>query len=209
MRTTKYFLLITLLLCSCKKKDSEAPVISLNGDAEVFITLNGSFEDPGATASDNTDGILNVTVTGTVDTNLEGNYELVYSASDAAGNSSEAARTVHITNDAFYYKGDYQVYCYTPDTTILDTTIISTSTIINNRIWFQGFSVFSNTAVFADLSGNTLQVPKQQSYAGGNYHYFKGSGNILTGDTIKIQINFSDSLSGTVISGSLLYKRPY
>jgi hypothetical protein len=38
--------------------DSTAPVISLLGDQVVEVTLNGSYSDAGATATDDTDGII-------------------------------------------------------------------------------------------------------------------------------------------------------
>ena len=74
--------------------DTTAPVVTLLGSATVSIDVGADFTDPGATATDDRDGELAVTVTGEVDTNTAGTYTLTYSASDFAGNTGTATRTV-------------------------------------------------------------------------------------------------------------------
>ena len=77
--------------------DTIAPIITLNGAATVTLTEGGTFTDPGATAQDNVDGTVTVTTTGTVDINTAGRYTLTYRATDAAGNTATATRTVIVT----------------------------------------------------------------------------------------------------------------
>lgn len=78
--------------------DTIAPVISLVGDTSISIELNGTFSDPGATATDNTDGDISSTIeadTSTVDTTVAGHYIVTYNVSDAAGNAATpVTRTV-------------------------------------------------------------------------------------------------------------------
>lgn len=76
--------------------DKISPEIKLNGGNEIYILLGGKYEEAGYVVSDNYDNDLNdkVVVSGTVDTNTEGTYELVYSVSDTSGNKSEVKRTV-------------------------------------------------------------------------------------------------------------------
>ena len=81
-------LFATVLLAACSKKDKTAPVVSLKGDALVVVTLNSPYTDAGATATDETDGELNVETEGIVDTNFAGTYIIIYSAMDAAGNEA-------------------------------------------------------------------------------------------------------------------------
>ena len=73
-----------------KQTDKIPPEISLLGSSNLQILLGTSFVDPGATAIDNEDGDLSsqIQVTGQVDTNNPGSYELNYSVSDLAGNTS-------------------------------------------------------------------------------------------------------------------------
>lgn len=79
--------------------DTVAPVITLTG-GNVSIAQGSSWSEPGYSAIDNADGDISVTgvvVTGSVDTSIEGNYVLTYTATDAAGNSSSTTRTVTVT----------------------------------------------------------------------------------------------------------------
>ena len=73
--------------------DTIAPVITLLGDTRVEIDEGTSFSDPGATANDNVDGTVSVSVSGAVGSE-PGTYTLVYSATDSAGNQSQVSREV-------------------------------------------------------------------------------------------------------------------
>ena len=76
--------------------DTKAPVITLNGDANITLTLGESYEELGAIASDVRDGDVNVTIEGSVDTFVEGTYTMTYTATDKAGNVVTATRTVTV-----------------------------------------------------------------------------------------------------------------
>ncbi len=78
--------------------DLIAPVITLNGDSTLTVALGATFTDPGATAVDDIDGTIAVTVTGTVDTNTAGTYTLTYTATDAADNTATVTRTVNVAD---------------------------------------------------------------------------------------------------------------
>ena len=73
--------------------DTIAPVITLLGDARVEIDEGTSFSDPGATANDNIDGTVSVSVSGVVGSD-PGSYTIIYSAADSAGNQSQVSREV-------------------------------------------------------------------------------------------------------------------
>jgi hypothetical protein len=74
------------------------PVVTLNGDAALQITVGDTFTDPGATAIDSVDGDLTskIVETGSVDTSTAGLYTLTYTATDAAGNSANVSRVVTV-----------------------------------------------------------------------------------------------------------------
>ncbi len=76
--------------------DATPPVITLNGNAIITIVVGESFSDPGATAADAVDGTLMVTTSGTVDVSAIGRYTLVYTATDAAGNTGSKIRTINV-----------------------------------------------------------------------------------------------------------------
>jgi hypothetical protein len=81
-----------------KVPDVVAPVITINGNAEITLNINDSYTDEEATANDNVDGALDVTTEGTVDTTTIGTYTLTYSATDVAGNTGTATRTVNVVD---------------------------------------------------------------------------------------------------------------
>ncbi|NLN93809.1 MAG: DUF5011 domain-containing protein [Candidatus Hydrogenedens sp.] len=70
-------------------EDTEAPVLALNGQEIVNIPEGTNYDDPGATASDQCDGGVSVTATGTVDTSVPGTYTLYYNHTDSSGNAAE------------------------------------------------------------------------------------------------------------------------
>jgi surface protein len=72
------------------------PVITLNGDNPMLVVQDSTFEDPGATAVDAVDGDVNVSVSGSVDTAVLGDYNLTYQAIDSIGNVAESNRTVTV-----------------------------------------------------------------------------------------------------------------
>ena len=74
--------------------DEIAPVITLNGDELVTVEQGSSYVEAGATA----DGGETVTTSGTVDESTIGEYTITYSATDSAGNTGTATRTVNVVD---------------------------------------------------------------------------------------------------------------
>lgn len=75
-------------------KDIEKPLITLEGESEVSLLVGDEFVDPGYKATDNCDEDVKVKVDGSVNSQAEGTYELKYTATDAAGNTSVVTRKV-------------------------------------------------------------------------------------------------------------------
>ncbi len=80
--------------------DQTAPVITLAG-GDVTVPQDGTYSEPGYTATDNNDGDITVDVVvggDTVDTSTPGVYTITYNVTDAAGNAaSQRTRTVTVT----------------------------------------------------------------------------------------------------------------
>ncbi|MBU6182465.1 MAG: DNA/RNA non-specific endonuclease [Verrucomicrobia bacterium] len=75
--------------------DQTPPVVTLNGNSTIEVPFGGPFNDPGATATDAVDGAVSVDISGTVNPFAAGEYQLLYSATDSAGNTSpNTMRTV-------------------------------------------------------------------------------------------------------------------
>jgi len=81
--------------------DEENPVINLNGDSEVTIEVGSTYQDAGATATDNYDGDLTskIVVNNPVDTNVVDTYTVTYNVTDSNNNSAtEVTRTVKVVD---------------------------------------------------------------------------------------------------------------
>jgi hypothetical protein len=78
-------------------EDTTAPILTLEGPDTLWHPIDIPFEDPGAAAMDDTDGVLSVNVEGVVDIHTLATYVLTYHAKDAAGNAATSiSRTVHV-----------------------------------------------------------------------------------------------------------------
>ena len=77
--------------------DTTAPLITIQGVNPVSIPQGSVYTDAGATAVDDVDGNLTVSIVGTVNTAVVGAYTITYSATDSSGNTATAMRTVNVT----------------------------------------------------------------------------------------------------------------
>lgn len=81
--------------------DRTAPAITLIGSATINHEQGTSYTDAGATASDNIDGDISLSIVkgGSVDSNTAGTYILTYNVTDNAGNAApEVTRTVIVAD---------------------------------------------------------------------------------------------------------------
>lgn len=79
--------------------DTTAPVITISGVNPINLTIGDAYVDAGATALDDVDGNItgNIVTTGLpVSTATVGSFNVTYSVSDTAGNSSSATRTINV-----------------------------------------------------------------------------------------------------------------
>jgi CSLREA domain-containing protein len=80
--------------------DTQPPTITVNGANPMTVSCQGSFTDPGATASDACAGSVPVTTSGTVNVSVPGTYTITYSATDGINPAVTATRTVIVQNVA-------------------------------------------------------------------------------------------------------------
>ena len=72
------------------------PVITLVGANPLSLTVGTPFIDPGATATDTEDGVITnrIIASSTVNTNISGTYNVLYTVTDSGGLSASTTRTV-------------------------------------------------------------------------------------------------------------------
>jgi hypothetical protein len=89
--------------------DTTPPVITLNGDTEIFLVKGATYIDAGATAVDDVDGDIAVVAYGVenVNTSVVTTYVLLYTATDQAGNMATVERTVHIVAHLYISKDTF------------------------------------------------------------------------------------------------------
>ncbi len=73
--------------------DNTPPEITLNGDSSMGVAFGEPYIEPGAVVTDNQGGELQIDITGTVGEEI-GTYQLTYSATDSAGNTSSISRNI-------------------------------------------------------------------------------------------------------------------
>ncbi len=104
LKQTIGYVFSSALLISCGGSDSNSdntpPVITLNGDKSITLQQGGDYIELGATANDDKDGVVSVTITGSVSPLVVGNYVITYTATDSSGNTSSSSRNIEVIPDA-------------------------------------------------------------------------------------------------------------
>jgi len=147
---------LAVTFTSCKKDDASNPVVSITGNGSIELPLGGPWVDPGATATDDNDGAITPTVTGTVDVEKVGEYTITYKAIDEAGNEGTATRTVKVKADAL--AGTYaSVIHFADNTTDNYNPTVTASSSNYNKVFVANFGNYQGTyTLTATVSGNTL-----------------------------------------------------
>jgi len=164
----------TVIVTETELPDTTAPALS--STTQTFTTTVGTpLTLENVTATDDTDGSVTVTQSGTVDFNTVGTYTVTYSATDTAGNSSSITHTYVVEAEADT----------TPDTfTFTDQTNVSISTLTeSNTITISGI----NTSASISVSGGEYSID------GGSWS--SGTGTVTNGQTVKVRHTTSGDYS--------------
>lgn len=79
--------------------DEVPPEIKINGRDKIVLATGRTYDDPGATATDNYDGDITKKIkvdTSQVNTNAVGVYKVTYTVADSSGNEATAERVVDV-----------------------------------------------------------------------------------------------------------------
>ena len=78
--------------------DTHPPVVALNGPSSVTVECHVPYTDAGATASDNCSAPVTPVANSNVNPDVPGTYTVIWTATDAGGNSASATRTVVVVD---------------------------------------------------------------------------------------------------------------
>lgn len=152
------------------------PAITLLGDNPLNIEMCNSFADPGGYGEDKCEGILTLTVTGSVDETTVGTYTLTYTANDGVNPPASAQRIVNITPDmtppTIQILGPNPQYVYLGDSyndpgaqafdcindTLTSSIISNASTVVNTSSRSDNYIV---TYRVSDASGNSASATRR------------------------------------------------
>jgi len=176
--------LAVLLFTQCTEDDLNSPIITLRGGNPVDVELGATYVDSGAVATDTEDGdifIINYDESA-LDTDVVGSYDILFSATDAAGNTGSEVRIVHVVAQGSDFAGVYEVVedCSDGNTYTYDVTITagaSFNTAIISNFGNYGFAVLVDLNLTGDTNSN---VSVDESIGGAD---FLGLGFLTTGTT--------------------------
>jgi Zn-dependent metalloprotease len=168
--------------------DTTKPVITLVGPSPVNVNVGDTYNDQGATATDNVDGDItsNIVTVNPVDTNTAGTYIVTYNVSDAAGNAAdEVTRTVNVNT--------------VEDTTPPVITLIGASTInltVGDAYNEPGATATDN--VDGDISANIVITGTVNTAVAGTYskHYNVSDAAGNAANQVTRSVNVSEPSSG-------------
>ena len=169
--------------------DVTAPVITLLGDAEMELDNGTVYEEPGYIATDDCDGDVTalVWVQGTVDGSTPGTYTLVYTVTDAGGNTATAERTVVVKD------------LTPPELTLAGDSVISLT--IGYTFEEPGFTATDNCD--GDLTAQVQVTSDVNTYLPGTYtvtySVTDASGNTATATRTVVMCEIQAKVSGGII----------
>ena len=149
--------------------DVTPPVITLNGAATITLEQNAPYTELGATALDAVDGNVSVNISGTVDTGTIGNYTVMYTAQDSAGNEENITRiitVIDVTPPVITLNGEANITLeqnavYTElGATALDAVDGNVSVNITGTVDTSTIGEYILTYTATDSSGNSASVSR-------------------------------------------------
>jgi hypothetical protein len=175
-------LLLSTVLFSCKKNDfdykegyvgiskvTNYATFDMKGAKYIVVQKGGTYTEPGVTAKEG-DKDLAVTISGTVNTNAQGVYNLSYSAVNADGYSASTSRTVIVADIGADAAADdlSGKYARTSNGSVSTWTRLAPGvyTVLNPG----GAPGTNVTVVVFHTSASTIDFPQQIASDGGSFN---------------------------------------
>lgn len=216
--TATLLLTSALVFTGCKKEDTNAPVITLKGDATVTVDFKAAYTEEGATATDKdgkdneSDITSSIVTTGTVNTSSAETFSVKYNVTDEAGNTAtEVVRTVNVKIKGSHMAGSFAANDLVGGSSSNYTETITASSVDENKIIVSKFAYYDNGGVYfmiSGVNGTTVTIPSQTVVCGNPAasRTFTGSGTISK-DGKTITLNYTESTNGSSVTGTETYTR--
>jgi hypothetical protein len=195
------FLTVFLFFIACKKEkaDTTGPVVSISGSNPYYIQKGTHWSDPGASASDEKDGEIIVSSSGTVNSAISGYYTVTYSARDNAGNSASQSRMVYVVDVEGDYSNVVSESPYPAGIISSYSESIHLATDGSGKATCSNFGNYANGNVYFYVTGlTTITLPAQTIICGSPSasRTFSGTGTINISSP-QIIINYDETGSST------------
>lgn len=158
--------------------DKIKPTIELIGGSEVYILLNGNYQENGYKVTDNYDTDLQdkVTISGKVDIHKEGTYEITYSVMDNSGNKTSVIRKVIVKKSVITVERETstRVYESSYNATLYSNTIIKNS-FNSSGIYYEGYVKDSGKDYQIKFKSRTTNLEYLYNMNSNKNHYYYGN----------------------------------
>ncbi len=190
--------------------DRIAPEIKLLGGEEIYLLLGGKYSEPGYTVSDNYDTDMKdkVKVTGSVNTNKEGEYLLTYTALDDSGNKSEVTRKVIVKKAVISVVPDKgsRVGYSTYNATLYSNTLTKSS-FNNDGVYFEGYVRVYASSYIIKLKNRNNKLIYTYNMNTSRANYYSGNLNLTTVNNGVYDVYISGNSEERLISKLDVYNR--
>ena len=176
--------------------DTTDPEITILGNNPDTCDYGVSYSDPGATATDETDGDLTSSITTDDDLNVyqQGTYSITYSVEDGAGNKASAKRSVFVYNPnqvtVSSIVGSYNVTENCSGNMYDQGAVISVDPDDDENFYIDNFFNGFLDNVHCTINGTNIEI-EDQSFANGSYS-IEGNGSInVFGSSVLINLTYT------------------
>jgi hypothetical protein len=182
---------LMVVFAACKKDPDvvskvvtvSAPDITLNGDKFVSVMVGAPYTDPGAVLTDDVTGAVSTIMADTpndINTAVPGMYTLTYSALNANGYGTTAARYIAVTN---YPDNADLSGTYVRQSNGVPVTVSREARALYSVADFGGAGIPSDIAYFAVIDTNTIDFGNQYSETVGPFTVDVDYFHMRPGDT--------------------------
>jgi hypothetical protein len=196
--------------------DALAPVITLNGNAEVTLNVGDAYVELGATVTDNSGETIMPMITGSVDTNTVGTYTIYYNATDSSGNvAAQITRRIviqDILSPVITLNGAAEITLNLGDAyveqgaTVTDDSGETITPIISGNVDTNAVGTYTVTYTATDSSGNTSVIHRSVNVKNFKLRRFAGSSSF---GSYPNYINLADNTQGLTFSEDSLNVTDY